>query len=47
MEMDLKKVFFVIVCITMISVISLAVATPIKTKINAQTTGINGVQFAP
>lgn len=47
MEMDLKKVFFVIVCITMIGVISLAVATPIKTKINDQKTVIPAIQFAP
>lgn len=47
MELDLKKVFYIIVCITMIALVTTMVASPIKAKIEAQKSKIESVEFAP
>ena len=45
MELDLKKVFYVIVAIGMIGVMALCLVQPISKKIQEQKTQIEGVDF--
>ena len=44
--MDLKKGFYMLICIVMLGLISTALAKPTYTKINAQTTRIQTVDFS-
>lgn len=45
MESDLKKVFYVLVAIGMIGVVSVCIVKPIATKVKAQQTPIENVSF--
>ena len=46
MEIDLKKVFYIIVCVVLIGLIGVNLATPTAGKIKDQKTGIEGISFS-
>jgi mannitol-specific phosphotransferase system IIBC component len=46
MEMDLKKGFYMLICIVMLGLIGTALAKPTFTKIESQTTRIQTVDFS-
>ncbi|KZL92804.1 hypothetical protein [Clostridium magnum] len=46
MELDLKKAFYMIIAIVLLGLIATAVAKPVYTKISAQTTRIQTVDFS-
>lgn len=45
MELDLKKAFYMIIAIVLLGLIATAVAKPVYTRINSQTTRIQTVDF--
>ena len=45
LEMDLKKGFYMLICIVMLGLIATALAKPTYTRIQSQTTRIQNVDF--
>ena len=46
MEIDLKKVFYIIVCVVLIGLIGINLATPTANKIKDQKSKIEGISFS-
>ena len=46
MEIDLKKVFYIIVCVVLIGLIGVNLATPTSNKIKEQKSKIEAISFS-